>query len=52
MSTKTMSKPTEANSKKLFTKEWLIEQKSLIALIFLIVVVSFLNPNFYGRQHS
>lgn len=47
MSTKTMSKPTEANSKKLFTKEWLIEQKSLIALIFLIIVVSFLNPNFF-----
>ncbi|CAH1604761.1 MULTISPECIES: ribose ABC transporter permease [Vibrio] len=47
MSTKTMSKPTEANNKKLFTKEWLIEQKSLIALIFLIVVVSFLNPNFF-----
>lgn len=47
MSTKTMSKPTEANSKKLFTKEWLIEQKSLIALIFLIVAVSFLNPNFF-----
>lgn len=47
MSTKTMSKPTEGNSKKLFTKEWLIEQKSLIALIFLIVVVSFLNPNFF-----
>ncbi|WP_045462948.1 ribose ABC transporter permease [Vibrio hyugaensis] len=47
MSTNTMSKPTEANSKKLFTKEWLIEQKSLIALIFLIVVVSFLNPNFF-----
>ncbi|MFH4858384.1 ribose ABC transporter permease [Vibrio diabolicus] len=47
MSTNTMSKPTEARSKKLFTKEWLIEQKSLIALIFLIVVVSFLNPNFF-----
>ncbi|CAH1222212.1 ribose ABC transporter membrane subunit [Vibrio harveyi] len=47
MSTKTMSKPTEANTKNLFTKEWLIEQKSLIALIFLIVVVSFLNPNFF-----
>lgn len=28
-------------------KEWLIEQKSLIALLFLIVVVSFLNPNFF-----
>ncbi|PFG58131.1 ribose ABC transporter membrane protein [Vibrio sp. ES.051] len=47
MSTNTMSKPTEAVSKKLLNKEWLIEQKSLIALIFLIVVVSFLNPNFF-----
>ncbi|MCX8894746.1 ribose ABC transporter permease [Vibrio parahaemolyticus] len=47
MSTNTMSKPTETISKKLFTKEWLIEQKSLIALLFLIVVVSFLNPNFF-----
>ncbi|HHF2867243.1 TPA: ribose ABC transporter permease [Vibrio alginolyticus] len=47
MSTNTMSKPTETGNKKLFTKEWLIEQKSLIALIFLIVVVSFLNPNFF-----
>ncbi|EHA1097603.1 ribose ABC transporter permease [Vibrio alginolyticus] len=47
MSTNTMSKPTETGNKKLFTKEWLIEQKSLIALIFLIAVVSFLNPNFF-----
>lgn len=47
MSTNTMSKPVLTNSKKLFTKEWLIEQKSLIALLFLIVVVSFLNPNFF-----
>ncbi|EMB9228605.1 ribose ABC transporter permease [Vibrio harveyi] len=47
MSTNTMSKPNETGSKKLFTKEWLIEQKSLIALLFLIVVVSFLNPNFF-----
>ena len=47
MSMNTMSKPTETGNKKLFTKEWLIEQKSLIALIFLIVVVSFLNPNFF-----
>jgi ribose transport system permease protein len=42
-----MSKPVPTNSKKLFSKEWLIEQKSLIALLFLIVVVSFLNPNFF-----
>ncbi|CAM2780334.1 ribose ABC transporter permease [Vibrio mytili] len=47
MSTNTMSKPAQAESRKFFTKEWLIEQKSLIALIFLIVVVSFLNPNFF-----
>ncbi|ELH7808575.1 ribose ABC transporter permease [Vibrio harveyi] len=47
MSTNTMSKPNETGSKKLFTKEWLIEQKSMIALLFLIVVVSFLNPNFF-----
>ncbi|KOO13802.1 ribose ABC transporter permease [Vibrio xuii] len=47
MSTNTMSKPTDTHSKKLLSKEWLIEQKSLIALLFLIVVVSFLNPNFF-----
>jgi len=47
MSTNTISKPNETGSKKLFSKEWLIEQKSLIALLFLIVVVSFLNPNFF-----
>ncbi|AUI87797.1 ribose ABC transporter permease [Vibrio azureus] len=47
MSTNTMSKPNEMGSKKRLTKEWLIEQKSLIALLCLIVVVSFLNPNFF-----
>ncbi|OEC82781.1 ribose ABC transporter permease [Photobacterium damselae subsp. damselae] len=48
MSTKTMKADNaQSISNKLFTKEWLIEQKSLIALIFLIVVVSFLNPNFF-----
>ena len=47
MSTNTMSKPTQTSRKKLVSKEWLIEQKSLIALLFLIVVVSFLNPNFF-----
>ncbi|AKJ43395.1 ribose ABC transporter permease [Pragia fontium] len=30
-----------------FNKEWLLEQKSLIALIVLIIVVSFLSPNFF-----
>ncbi len=47
MSTDAMTKTQETGSNKLFTKEWLIEQKSLIALVFLIVVVSFLNPNFF-----
>ncbi|MEZ8967586.1 ribose ABC transporter permease [Vibrio breoganii] len=48
MSSNAMSKTnTETHGKKLFSKEWLIEQKSLIALLFLIVVVSFLNPNFF-----
>ncbi|MGV2988499.1 ribose ABC transporter permease [Vibrio sp. E150_011] len=46
MSNKTMSVATEKKA-NVFNKEWLIEQKSLIALIFLIVVVSFLNPNFF-----
>ncbi|ENO1847455.1 ribose ABC transporter permease [Vibrio vulnificus] len=40
------NKSNEAN-RTWISKEWLIEQKSLIALLFLIVVVSFLNPNFF-----
>ncbi|HCH01362.1 MAG TPA: ribose ABC transporter permease [Vibrio sp.] len=49
MSSNTINKPNtpEQPKKPLLSKEWLIEQKSLIALIFLIVVVSFLNPNFF-----
>ncbi|MCX9465052.1 ribose ABC transporter permease [Vibrio cholerae] len=42
-----MTNTTSDNRKKLLSKEWLIEQKSLIALLFLVVVVSFLNPNFF-----
>ncbi|EMK6905568.1 ribose ABC transporter permease [Vibrio cholerae] len=42
-----MTNTTSDNLKKLLSKEWLIEQKSLIALLFLVVVVSFLNPNFF-----
>lgn len=33
-------------SKRWFSKAWLLEQKSLIALLLLIVVVSTLSPNF------
>ncbi|MCE0495044.1 ribose ABC transporter permease [Vibrio salinus] len=47
MSTKSVNTSDALNEKKLFSKEWLIEQKSLIALLFLIVVVSFLNENFF-----
>ncbi|WP_162812004.1 ribose ABC transporter permease [Vibrio cholerae] len=47
MSTRTMTNTTSDNRKKLLSKEWLIKQKSLIALLFLVVVVSFLNPNFF-----
>ncbi|EMB50511.1 ribose ABC transporter permease [Vibrio mimicus] len=42
-----MTNTTSDNRKKLLSKEWLIEQKSLIALLFLVVVVSFLNPDFF-----
>ncbi|WP_406707946.1 ribose ABC transporter permease [Vibrio chanodichtyis] len=47
MSTRTMINTTSDNRNKLLSKEWLIEQKSLIALLLLVVVVSFLNPNFF-----
>jgi ribose transport system permease protein len=50
MNNKTINKEMSVemeNKKPLFNKEWLIEQKSLIALIFLIIVVSSLNPNFF-----
>lgn len=47
MSTRTMTNTTSDNRKKLLSKEWLIEQKSLIALLFLVVIISFLNPNFF-----
>ncbi len=54
MSSEIMSKSKSNETKRTWiSKEWLIEQKSLIALLFLIVVVSFLNPNFFHRrQHS
>ena len=32
-------------------KAWLIEQKSLIALLVLILVVSFLSPNFFTADN-
>ncbi|MFT6927958.1 MAG: ribose transport system permease protein [Psychromonas sp.] len=38
---------TTQPKRKLFNKEWLIEQKSLIALILLITVVAFMNEYFF-----
>lgn len=38
------------NTKRWFSKEWLLEQKSLIALLVLIAVVSSLSPKI-GRAH-
>ncbi|MGL5500410.1 MAG: ribose ABC transporter permease, partial [Plesiomonas shigelloides] len=37
----------QTSSSRYFSKAWLLEQKSLIALLVLIAVVSFLNPNFF-----
>ncbi|MFJ5408801.1 ribose ABC transporter permease [Pectobacterium punjabense] len=34
-------------AKRWFSKEWLLEQKSLIALLILIAVVSAMSPNFF-----
>ena len=41
MSTQTL------RANRVFSKSWLLEQKSLIALIVLIVIVSSLSPNFF-----
>ncbi|WP_417617724.1 ribose ABC transporter permease [Oceanisphaera sp.] len=38
---------TTTTNRRWFSKEWLIAQKSLIALLVLIAVVSALNPNFF-----
>ncbi len=35
------------SGRRYFTKAWLLEQKSLIALLVLIAIVSTLSPNFF-----
>ena len=35
------------SGRRYFTKAWLMEQKSLIALLVLIAVVSTMSPNFF-----
>jgi ribose transport system permease protein len=42
-----MSSQTLPAKKSWITKEWLLEQKSLIALLVLIAVVSSMSPNFF-----
>ncbi|CDG15764.1 ribose ABC transporter permease [Xenorhabdus doucetiae] len=42
-----MNSSTASASRRWLTKTWLMEQKSLIALLFLIAVVSSLSPNFF-----
>ena len=42
-----MSTKSIPASKRWFSRAWLLEQKSLIALLLLIVVVSTLSPNFF-----
>ncbi|WP_025820189.1 ribose ABC transporter permease [Shewanella marina] len=46
MNTQTPVASTTTNNKRI--SQWLIEQKSLIALLLLIVVVSLINPNFFS----
>jgi len=42
-----MSSQTLPAKKRWISKEWLLEQKSLIALLVLIAVVSSMSPNFF-----
>ncbi|PKG39746.1 ribose ABC transporter permease [Psychromonas sp. Urea-02u-13] len=47
MNSNVINKASEKKRKPLISKEWFIEQKSLIALILLITVVSFMNEYFF-----
>jgi len=47
MSNNTVNSESAKQTKGLINKEWFIEQKSLIALILLIIVVSFMNEYFF-----
>ena len=47
MNSNVLNKPSESKKKPLISKQWFIEQKSLIALILLIIVVSFMNEYFF-----
>ena len=47
MNSNTVSNEPAKKAKSMISKKWFIEQKSLIALIILIVVVSFLNEYFF-----
>ncbi|WP_428243933.1 ribose ABC transporter permease [Gynuella sp.] len=47
MTTKTVTRTHEGNP-QIFSKAWFFEQKSLIALMLLIIVVSLISPNFFS----
>ena len=47
MNNLSLKNKADENTTKYFSKDWFIQQKSLIALLCLIAVVSFLNPNFF-----
>lgn len=51
MSTKTMNAKITPESTRWFSKTWWLEQKALIALLLLIVIVSVLNPNFFTAEN-
>ncbi|RKF13655.1 ribose ABC transporter permease [Alginatibacterium sediminis] len=51
MSSSSINKSEQLHNRRRLSKAWLIEQKSLIALLFLIVVVSFLSPNFFTTDN-
>ncbi|MFM2479928.1 ribose ABC transporter permease [Celerinatantimonas sp. YJH-8] len=47
----TQNQSTSVKPRKWLSKERLVEQKSLVALLLLVVVVSFLNPNFFTVEN-
>lgn len=47
MSGNTISGEASKKTKNIINKEWFLEQKSLLALILLVVIVSFLNEYFF-----
>ena len=51
MSSKAMTTSPSTKKRTYFTKDWFIEQKSLIALLVLVFIVSLLSPNFFTVEN-